>query len=149
MISSALRTIPAGSIAEPGKPMSLMPIIITTCVRPGWLSTSRSKRASALTPAPSLSTRLPLMPSLRTATVAPASLSRRASTSGQRLLVLTLELEPSVIESPNATIARAGAPGSTITPLRKNRLAKLSTAGNSELAVKSPAPETKAVCRPT
>jgi hypothetical protein len=56
-------------------------------------------------------------------------------------LALTVELVPSVIESPNATIARAGELGSTNMADTKNRFANLSTTGNSELAVKSPAAE--------
>ena len=74
---------------------------MSTC---GWLSTSRSKRASALAPMRSRSTLAPEMPWLSTATGAPPpSASRSARWSGQRSLPSTVEPSPSVMELPNRT----------------------------------------------
>ena len=75
------------------------------------------------------------MPSFKTATGGPpASTSRRASTSGQRRLVSGVELLPSVIESPKATIARAFAGASTRISL--SRILRV----NVESALKSVSP---------
>ena len=51
-----------------------------------------------------MSTRFPLMPAFTTPTSRPSACSRRASSSGQRLLVSEVDAAPSVIESPKATI---------------------------------------------
>src|SRR5690348_625294 len=90
-------------------PMSLMLSMIVTHFAPAMLSTSRSKRARALTPAPSARTRLPEMPSLTTAILAVAGLASRrwARTLGQLRSVLGVDVAPSVIESPKATMAAA------------------------------------------
>jgi hypothetical protein len=72
-----------------------------------------------------------IVPRLRTAAEIPACFRRRERTSGHRALALTLEADPSAIESPNATIVRVGQLGSTITLVRKKRFASLST--NREL----------------
>ena len=53
---------------------------------------------------PSWSTQFPLMPAFTTPTSRPSACSRRASSSGQRLLVSEVDAAPSVIESPKATI---------------------------------------------
>src|SRR5215510_9862905 len=57
----------------------------------------------------SASTRLPAMPAFNTLKwrVAGFACSRRARTSGQRLLVPDVERVPSVIESPSVTMAAA------------------------------------------
>ena len=99
------RRLALGTSIVPGQPMSLMPIISTTVSACGWLSTSRSKRASALSPMRSRRTRAPEMPSFSTATLAPALCSRSARKSGQRWLASRRGAAPSVIESPKVTTA--------------------------------------------
>ena len=59
-MSSSAVTISAG-VGAPW-PISLMPSSTITHFTPGWLSTSRSKRASALAPVTSRRTRLPPIP---------------------------------------------------------------------------------------
>src|SRR6202034_3744487 len=85
---------------------------------PGWLRTSRSKRASALIPAPSLSRRFPEMPSLTMATSAVDLFAARRTASwlGQLASLFGVEVAPTVIESPNATMVPDFAGASTSTP---------------------------------
>jgi YjbE family integral membrane protein len=101
-------------------PMSLMPSSIISHCTPGWLRTSRSSRASALTPAklaPSVSTRFPPMPWLTIAmwAVALSAASRVARIAGHVLCVSGVEREPSVMESPKATMSGVPAGASTST----------------------------------
>jgi len=86
-----------------------------------------AKRAKALGPAMSCSRRLPPMPSFSTASpaVLRSASSRAASTSGQRELVSSVECAPSVMLSPNATIAPPFALASTSTPFTKRHDANL------------------------
>jgi hypothetical protein len=100
--------------------MSLMPSSRITVCAPVGVSMSRARRANAFgPPIPVLlsSTRLPLMPLLSTLSrVGPGSATSRSDrASGHRRLALTVDLSPSVIESPNATTAprTAGARTST------------------------------------
>ena len=51
------------------------------------------------------------------------------------MIVDPVKAVPSVIESPKATMARVGVAVSTMTPVRKKRLAKRSATGNSALPV--------------
>ena len=84
----AIRSSALGDGLLRAMPMSLIPSMTITCVTPVCISTSRSNRASALTPAPSPSTWLPLMPALSTATGGRLRAARRrARWSGQRLFV--------------------------------------------------------------
>ena len=90
-----------------------------------------SKRASALRPAPSPSTRLPLMPAFSTATPGVfRAARRRASTSGQRLLVSVVDRAPSVIESPKATSPIVLAGAITSTRAMRNQAPGRSAAGS-------------------
>src|SRR5487761_849300 len=89
---------------------------------PGWPSTSRSKRLSALWPLPSTSSRLPLMPSFRTPMVSPAPFSREARTSVQRWLASPVDAYPSVMEAPRATTAPCEFGFWTSRPVRKYQL---------------------------
>jgi hypothetical protein len=67
--------------------------------------------------------------------------SRRASTSGQRSSPFIVEAVPSVIESPNATIARASAGASMSSASRKYQDAVLNgKADSSSLSPLAPAP---------
>jgi len=89
---------------------------------PGWLSTSRSKRASPLAPAPSAEDAIAADALVQdgdrcTGFLQPARKNVRPTTVG-----MTVEFDPSVMESPNVTIARAGALSSTMTPARKKGL---------------------------
>ena len=70
--------------------MSLMPSISVTHLTPGWLSTSRSKRASALAPAPSRSTRLPPIPMFATPMFAVCFVGRQARRQQGRPAVIGL-----------------------------------------------------------
>ena len=95
--------------------MSLIPSITVIQRTPAWPSTSRSKRASALTPNPGRSSRFPESPTLTTlrgAAAFPAA-SFAATSDGQARSVSSVAPTPSVIESPNATTAPAPAGAST------------------------------------
>src|SRR5689334_14848956 len=90
---------------------------MVTHLTPGWVRTSRSKRARPAGPMPSRKIRFPEIPSFRTAMCAVARLasSRPSRKLGQLELVLGVERVPSVIESPNVTRAAALAGASTST----------------------------------
>src|SRR5580658_6847546 len=111
--------------------------------------TSRSKRARALTPAPSPRMRLPEMPSLTMATLAVAGLACRrcASTLGQLRSVLGLDVAPSVIESPNATMVPASAGAATSTAETQYQVCDIAASVNSGAEVKSPSFEIQVVRR--
>src|ERR1019366_234518 len=80
-------TLSRGSELAAPRDRSLTPSSTIACVRPGCMSTSRSKRASAAGPVIGESTPFPEMPALTTALAGSFDASsRRASTSGQRLL---------------------------------------------------------------
>ena len=125
----------------------------TTCVTPGWSSTSRSKRRRALGPkpafgfsgpaalpvavpnAPSLprSTRFPEMATLSTAGAsAPSSaVSRSARTSGQRRSASAVDPKPSVIESPSVTTIRVAVDAAISTRDRYNQDYSVASTGIS------------------
>src|SRR5262249_22056033 len=96
---------------------SLIPSIIISHLTPACPRTSRSKRASALTPAPSASTRFPEIPRLRTDNFGTPvdERIRAASTLGQLRSASFVDVAPSVMESPNATIAAVSAGAMTST----------------------------------
>jgi hypothetical protein len=98
---AAVTGVPAAS----PPPMSLMPSNTMTVRTPGWPSASRRNRSTAAAPKPGrpLSTLLPPMPALTTPVGRPAATSRSASSSGYRLSASTVDIAPSVRESPNAT----------------------------------------------
>jgi hypothetical protein len=81
------------------------------------------------------------MPSLTTATFAPALFSRSARTSGQRWLASTVEPSPSVIESPKVTTARASGAASTRISLRNSRDVMVCAGWKSGAPVWSPSAE--------
>ena len=89
----------------------------------------------------SRSTRAPEIPWLITATRASASISRSARKSGQRWLASTVEVAPSVIESPKVTTARASGGASTMISLRKIRDVIVAAGSKSVSSAKSPGPE--------
>ena len=111
-----------------------------TWVAPLWASTSRSKRASALGPTTSLSTRLPAMPSFRTP-IDRAFDRRRASWSGHRWFASGVESVPSVIESPNATTAPTCVRAEISTADRKNHACVVFDTGKSVAPAWLPAAE--------
>jgi hypothetical protein len=130
---------------------SLIPSSRMTWRSPRRTSTSRVRRCRALWPlrGESVSTWFPAMPSSTTDSSAPGAAARRAARrSGQRWLALEGEPEPSVMESPSATIVPGAVDDETLTASKKNQwpvVVVYAPAPASPLW--SPAVEMKLVCR--
>jgi len=119
--------------------MSLIPSSTITCVTPGCINTSRSKRSSALGPAPGDSTRFPEMPALTIALSGSFDANRRrARTSGQRAFESAFEPTPSVIEFPNVTITPVTAGLTTSIPATQGHVIRVVSGAKLADPVKSP-----------